>query len=243
MIQNGHLYQEILTKISERQKQLFLLVDPDKFSASHFDTLTKTQGFHRANMILVGSSFLHHSLDKCIAQIKSITNKPILLFPGHSSHLSKEADGLLALSLISGRNPDFLIGHHVTAAFKIAASKLEVIPTAYILIDGGTYSSVEYMSNTRPIPSDKTDIAVATALAGEISGNKLIYLEAGSGAKQPVNKHIIRSVRNKCSVPLIVGGGIRNKQDAQAIWDAGADIIVIGNALEKKTELLEDLFD
>jgi putative glycerol-1-phosphate prenyltransferase len=156
------------------------------------------------------------------------------------SQLSDTADGILLLSLISGRNPEFLIGNHVIAAPKLRRSKLKIIPTGYMLIENGHFTSVEYISNTKPIPFGKTDIAVATALAGEMLGLKLIYLEAGSGAANTVGINMIRSIREAISLPLVVGGGIRTPDDAKRVYNAGADLIVIGTQLENFPEQIAD---
>lgn len=173
--------------------------------------------------------------------MKENTTIPILLFPGNLLQISNKADGILLLSLISGRNPDLLIGNHVVASSRIKHSKLEVLPTGYILIDGDKPTSVEYMSNTKPIPADKVDIATATAIAGEMLGLKYIYLEAGSGAKNSINENIIKSVKINTDIPLIVGGGIKTVNDVKNAINAGADIIVIGSAVEQNKELLPDL--
>ena len=154
--------------------------------------------------------------------------------------ISNDADGILFLSLISGRNPEYLIGNHVVAAPLLKKSKLEILPTGYILIESGNLTSVEYISNTLPIPANKVDIAVATAIAGEMLGNKLIYLEAGSGAKYHVNKNIISKVKENINIPLIVGGGIKTNEEISEVCKAGADIVVIGTAIEKEPDLLKN---
>ena len=168
-----------------------------------------------------------------VAQIKKKTTLPIVLFPGNASQVVGNADALLLLSLISGRNAEFLIGQHVNAAVQIAKTNLEVIPTGYILIDGGVATSVQYMSATQPIPANKVDIATATALAGELLGLKMVYLEAGSGARNPVSSEIISSVRDTLHIPIIVGGGLRSVAEVERVWNAGADIAVVGTAIEK----------
>ena len=165
----------------------------------------------------------------------------MILFPGNNYQLCEEADALLLLSLISGRNPEYLIGQHVVAAPLIKESGIEAIPTGYLLIDGGKISTTSYITQTVPIPADKPDVAVATALAGEQLGLKLIYLEAGSGAANPVSAEMISAVKKNVSLPLIVGGGIRSGAQAEAACQAGADIIVVGNILEKAPELLMEL--
>ena len=166
----------------------------------------------------------------------------MLLFPGNHLQLSNKADALLNLSLISGRNPEFLIGEHVRSAMFLKQSKLEIIPTGYILVDGGSRTSVEYMSNTQSIPRNKSDIAVATALAGEYLGLKAIYLEAGSGAKQSVPNEMLKAVSKNINIPIICGGGIKTKTEIQEKWDAGANIVVIGSAFENNPNFLEEFY-
>jgi putative glycerol-1-phosphate prenyltransferase len=192
-----------------------------------------------ADFLLVGGSLLFSSIDNAIAVIKENSALPVLLFPGNMLQITDKADGILLLSLISGRNPDLLIGNHVIAAPFLKGSSLEIIPTGYILVDGGKTTSVEYMSNTKPIPADKSDIVIATALAGELIGLKTIYLEAGSGALNPVNEEIVNRVKNNISIPLIVGGGIKDNITLENICRAGADVIVVGNAFEKDAGLLK----
>jgi putative glycerol-1-phosphate prenyltransferase len=222
-----------------RQKKLFaVLIDPDKCSGDslvHFVALAKKS---QPDFIFIGGSLTTESTDKAIEAIKSSCDIPVILFPGSASQFSPKADAMLYLSLISGRNPDFLIGQHVVSAPFIRKSAIETISTGYMLIESGSTTSVEYMSNTRAIPREKSSIAVATAIAGELLGNKLIYLEAGSGAKLPVPQEMIRAVKANISIPLIVGGGLRSKEDIQNAIQAGADIIVVGNMLEKEPELM-----
>jgi putative glycerol-1-phosphate prenyltransferase len=175
--------------------------------------------------------------------LKQHLDVPVVLYPGHPTHLSPDADALLFLSMISGRNADLLIGSHVVAAPLIKQYGLETIPTGYMLIDGGVQTSVEYISQTRPIPANKTDIAVATALAGEMLGLKLIYMDAGSGAINPVPLKMIADVKKNCTIPLMIGGGIDTPQKLAAAFENGADLVVIGNALEKDPELLNGFMD
>jgi putative glycerol-1-phosphate prenyltransferase len=173
--------------------------------------------------------------------LKASTEVPVVLFPGSVYQLDGQADGLLLLSLISGRNPEFLIGHHVTVAGRIKRLGLPTVPTGYLLIDGGRPTSVSYMSGTTPIPADKPPIAAATALAGEQLGLKLIYLDAGSGAQNPIPASVIRAVREEVDLPVVVGGGIRSEQAAREALRAGADLIVVGTALENDPEWLHRL--
>jgi putative glycerol-1-phosphate prenyltransferase len=179
-----------------------------------------------------------HQLESLLEQLRAHCSIPLVLFPGSNLQLSHQADALLFLSLISGRNPELLIGQHVLSAPYLSKSPLEIISTGYILVDGGVRSSVQYMSNTQPIPADKNNIAVSTALAGALLGLKLIYLEAGSGALSPVPETMISAVSHVVPVPLLVGGGIRTPEQAAAAFRAGADLIVVGNALERDPALI-----
>lgn len=234
-------YQGILYKKSVNQKQLALLVDPDKYSQESLALFVELAKETLPDCIMVGGSLVAGSVEQVVQYIKSHTNIPVVLFPGNSHQLCNEADALLLLSLLSGRNADFLIGQHVVAAKAIRDSGIESISTGYILIDGGCSTSVEYMSNTKPIPRDKVEIIVATAIAGELIGNRMVYLEAGSGAINPVSKEAIQAVRQAISLPIIVGGGIRTVEQAKDAYLAGADMIVVGNALEKDRFFMRDL--
>jgi len=220
-------------------KKLAVLIDPGKTDNIKLKNTVKTADKSGADFFLVGGSIISQNIDKTIEIIKDNSDLPVILFPGSIYQLSEKADAVLLLSLISGRNPDFLIGNHVTAAPFLKKSNLEIISTGYILIDGGNKTSVEYMSNTKPIPSDKTDIVTATAVAGEMLGLSAVYLEAGSGALMSVSKELIAAVKENVRIPLIVGGGMRNKQNILDACDAGANIIVIGTAFEKEPELIK----
>ena len=214
------------------EKHLLILVDPDKFDAGEAEN-----NFRKLNsltdMILVGGSLLSETrTETVIDAIKKVSELPVVLFPGNAMQVTEKADAILFLQLISGRNPEFLIGQHVHAAPLIAHTGLEVIPTSYILIDGGKRTSVEYISQSMPIPADKTDIVVATALAGKFIGHKLIYLEAGSGALNTVSVDIVKAVSLKTNLPIIVGGGIRDEKIAMNLFNAGASSIVIGSLFE-----------
>ena len=188
-----------------------------------------------------GSLIMNDTLDYSISQIKDACDIPVILFPGSSLQLSYRADALLFLSLISGRNPDLLIGKHVETASFLYSSPLEIISTGYMLVDGGVATSVSYMSNTYPIPANKDDIAVCTALAGSLMGMKLIYMDAGSGAKNPISESMIGAVSERLKAPLIVGGGIRTPEKALKNVEAGADVIVVGNAIEKDPSLIIEM--
>ncbi|MEO5968211.1 MAG: geranylgeranylglyceryl/heptaprenylglyceryl phosphate synthase, partial [Ferruginibacter sp.] len=188
-----------------------------------------------------GSLVVSNYLVDCVKFIKGNCNIPVILFPGSISQICAEADALLYLSLISGRNPEMLIGQHVVSAPAVKQSKLEVMSTGYMVIDGGAPTTVSYISNASPLPSDKQEIAVCTAMAGEMLGMKLIYLDAGSGAQKPVSTNMITSVAESISVPLIVGGGIVNPEQAYLDCKAGADVIVVGNAIEKDSSLILEM--
>ncbi len=225
------------------KKKLAVLIDPDKQDLTKTALIAEKSQAGHADLILIGGSLVSGSLDDTIIAVKEHSNLPVFLFPGSILQISDKADGILLLSLISGRNPDLLIGNHVIAALFLKKSSIEIISTGYILIDGGKKTSVEYMSNTKPIPNDKTDIAVATAVAGEMLGNKLIYLEAGSGALNHIRYETIREVKKNIDIPLIIGGGINDSKTVKDICDAGADIIVVGNAFEKKSNLIRTFAD
>ncbi len=233
--------QLISHSISINKKLFTLLIDPDQHTTESLTNLSKNADESGVDLIFVGGSLLNNDIDKSFELIKKNTNIPALLFPGSLLQITNKADGILLLSLISGRNPDLLIGNHVIASARIKRSNLEVLPTGYILIEGGKSTSVEYMSNTKPIPAEKIDIAVATAMAGEMLGLKYIYLEAGSGAKTSINIKIIKGVKENISIPLIVGGGIKTPNDVKIAVNAGADIIVVGNVIEQNPEILPEL--
>ena len=212
-----------------------LLIDPDRAEMREIDRIAEVAASSGVDAFLVGTSILTDgSVDGVIGRIKAVSHLPVILFPGASHHLSPLADAVLFLSLISGRNPQFLIGEQVKAAPFIRRYGLEAISTGYMLIEGGSYTSVEFMSGTRPIPRDKIDIACAHALAGELLGMKCIYLEAGSGAREPVPNEMICGVKNWVSIPVIVGGGIRSPDVAREKVESGADFIVTGNVFEGK---------
>ena len=213
-------------KLSDRsRKRIALLVDPDGYDDQGLNELIGYINMNPPDLLLVGGSLLFNPIELTITALKLGTSLPVFLFPGNAFQLSDRADGILFLSLISGRNPEFLIGNHVLAAPHLHRAGIEVIPTAYMLIENGSSTSVEYMSNTRPIPGNKTDIAVATAMAGEMLGLKSIYLEAGSGAAHPVASNMISAIRKQISLPLIVGGGIRSTETALEVFEAGAEVV------------------
>jgi putative glycerol-1-phosphate prenyltransferase len=223
------------------KKQFALLIDPDKHNDRSLTELIQLVNAYPVDYLLIGGSLVSGHPDRQIELIKVGCNLPVFLFPGSLLQIAGNADAIFLLSLISGRNPEFLVGNHVVAAPFLRSSGLGILPVGYILVENGHTSSVEYMSNTKPLPADKPDIAVATAMAGEMLGMKLIYLEGGSGAEHPIRSEIIRQVKKNISIPLIVGGGIRTQADAIAVYEAGADIIVVGNALENNMERIREL--
>ena len=235
----------IYNRLSDTSKKKFVvLIDPDKPSDNEIIDIVEKSKKVGVDFFFVGGSLLTtDSLDNCIKLIKSHCDIPVLIFPGNSLQISKWCDGFLLLSLISGRNSEMLIGRHVIAAPYLKLYGNEIIPTGYMLIDGGKPTSVSYMSNTTPIPHDKDDIAMCTALAGEMLGLKLIYMDAGSGAINPISAEMICKVKHTIEVPLIVGGGINTPEKAAIAAKAGADIIVVGNALEKSIDRLQEFAD
>lgn len=216
-----------------------MLIDPDKFKS----TIALKNGIAAGvDFIFAGGSLLlRGSLQRCVETIKKNTDIPLVLFPGSTDQIDPNADGILFLSLISGRNPDNLIGKHVISAPVLKKTSLEIIPTGYMLIDGGNSTSVSYMSNTVPIPYHKNDIAVCTAMAGEMLGLKLIYLDTGSGALKHVSVNMIKEVKKNIDIPLIIGGGIKTPEDAYNICTAGADLIVIGTIAEQSPEIISEI--
>jgi len=227
----------ILTHIQKASKKgkkiLAVLLDPDKSSVQEIPSILKRIEKLNAHFIFVGGSFVENgTTDLFVKKLKNYTEIPIILFPGDYSQVSNSADALLFLSLLSGRNPEYLIEQQIKAVPYLINSSLEIIPTGYILIDGGTHSSVLKISNTTPISQENTELVIATAVAGMYKGKQLIYLEAGSGAKNPVNSTLIKKVKHQISIPLIVGGGIKSIQQIKMAFNSGADIVVIGNAFE-----------
>lgn len=218
--------------LEKGKKQLAVLIDPDKTDIPKLKSFIKNTCIHAHFYLVGGSLLMKNNIDEVILEIKKHTKKKVFLFPGNSMQISKKADGILLLSLLSGRNPDFLIGQHVHAAPLLKNAKIQIIPTAYLLIDGGKPTTVSYISNTQPLPSDKPELAACTALAAEQLGMQCIYLEAGSGAQNPVSAEMIKTVRKWVHVPLIVGGGIRSMKEAEVAYKAGADVVVVGTALE-----------
>lgn len=236
------IYTDLLSAKRNGEKRLAVLFDPDKFRLQKMEETLDLAVECGVDYFFVGGSLVVNAmLDPLLSEIRARCPIPLVLFPGSSFQLSYRADAILLLSLISGRNPELLIGQHVVAAPYLKMSPLEIISTGYILVDGGVQTSVQYMSNTSPIPAGKDDIAVCTAMAGEMLGLKMIYLEAGSGALQPVSDSMVQSVSEVLSVPLLVGGGIRTPEKAAANFRAGADVVVVGNVLENDPGLMREL--
>jgi putative glycerol-1-phosphate prenyltransferase len=229
--------------IASKQKHLAVLIDPDSIeNESQLVNICQRSNDASVDFILVGGSLITNGFfDKCIQIIKLHTQIPVVLFPGNIMQVSKDADAILLLSLISGRNPDLLIGKHVLAAPMLKQSGLEIIPTGYMLIDGGNITSVSYMSNTTPIPAEKHSIAACTAMAGEMLGLQVTYMDAGSGAQHPISTKIISAVRESVNGPIFIGGGIKTAEGAVAACNAGADVVVVGNAFEKEPELINQI--
>ncbi|QQR97032.1 MAG: geranylgeranylglyceryl/heptaprenylglyceryl phosphate synthase [Sphingobacteriales bacterium] len=232
-MQSKNIYQ----LFNQQKKQIAVLIDPDKAQRNNIFSFISNIDEYVDYYFVGGSLLSEQNTEKTILEIKKHTAKPIVIFPGNGMQISTHADAILLLSLISGRNPELLIGHHVQYASILQQSNLEIIPTGYLLIDGGITTTVSYMSNTTPIPQHKPEIAALTALAGTQLGLSCMYLEAGSGALVPVSTDTIATVKSQINVPLIVGGGIRNKAQIQAAFDAGADIVVIGTAIEEGKNL------
>jgi geranylgeranylglyceryl phosphate synthase family protein len=222
------------------KKSVALLIDPDKATGRSLDKILSLATRNEVDYIFTGGSITFSSIDSLIDSIKERCNIPVVLFPGNLLQLSNRADLILLLSLISGRNPELLIGNHVLAAPFLRNVREKLVPAGYILINCGSKTSVEYMSQTEAIPSDKFDIAVATAMAGEMLGLRMIYLEGGSGASKPVPPELIKSVRKNITVPIAVGGGLKTGSQIEDAFRAGADLVVLGNGVEKNITLLEE---
>ena len=233
------VYPQILA--SQKQKRFALLIDPDQCKEGDLARRIEKANKAKVDFIFVGGSLItKENLENCLSGIRENTNIPVVLFPGNGSHINSNADAILFLSLISGRNADLLIGNHVHSAPLIRKMNLETIPTGYMLVESGRLTTAQYMSGSLPIPHDKPDVAMATAIAGEMLGLKAIYMDAGSGAQMPISEQMIRKVKENISVPLIVGGGIRDTAAAEKAARAGADIIVVGNAIEENDQLIQE---
>lgn len=240
--QNKEVLLTLLRKKAEGKKSFTLLIDPDKFDADICQKMQAVQAFDKIDFVFVGGSLINGAtLGDSIQLIKQISDKPVIIFPGSNMHIDRQADAILFLSLISGRNPDLLIGQHIVAAPILKQSGLEILSTAYMLIDGGRQTTVSYISNTTPIPRDKPEVAACTAMAGELLGLSLLYADAGSGAQEAISPKIIQALRKAVEMPIIIGGGIRTAAQAQKAYEAGADMVVIGNAIEERPELIDEV--
>ena len=236
------VYTNILNTISNKEKLLAVLIDPDKMKPEGLlSFIAKVNSSIATHIFVGGSSVADNETEILVSELKKQTNLPIVLFPGDITQIAPKADALLFLSLISGRNSDFLIGKHVEAVSKLRHTDLEVIPTGYILIENGKETSVQKVTQTQPMSRNNIHRVVDTALAGEFLGMKLIYLEAGSGATHPIEAKMISEVKKVIRIPLIVGGGIRSKQDLSKAYKAGADLVVIGTAFEDNESFFDDL--
>jgi putative glycerol-1-phosphate prenyltransferase len=239
----NQIYSSLQQMQEVNRKQIAVLLDPDSIGSEKALVHT-VELCNEANvdLILVGGSLITNGFwDSCIEIIKEKTSIPLVLFPGNIMQTHPKADAILFLSMISGRNPDLLIGKHVLAAPLLKKSGIEVIPTAYMIVDGGNLTSVMYMSNTTPLPSDKNNIAACTAMAGDMLGLKVTYMDAGSGALNPISTSMIKEVKAQINGPLFIGGGIKTEAQAIATCQAGADVVVVGNAFEKHPELIFSL--
>ncbi len=238
----GKIYAELCGLKKAGKSGFAVLVDPDKIAPSdmpHLASLCNDAGVDY--LFMGGSLVVAHQIDACIQRFKADSDIPVVLFPGSPAQVTPYADALLYLSLISGRNAELLIGQHVVSAPMVKASNLEIISTGYMLIDGGVPTTVSYMSHAAPIPANKPDIALCTAWAGEMQGKHVIYMDAGSGARMPVSEEMIHKVSSHIDIPLIIGGGIRTAEKVYANCKAGANIVVVGNAIEKDPYLIRDL--
>jgi len=236
------VYQKILSNKKRGKKSIAVLIDPDKVSEESCKNVVSLANKHAVDFLIVGGSLMTstnlHTIVKCV---KENTSLPLILFPGNNLYLDHNADALLLLSLISGRNPDLLIGQHIAVAPILKNSNLECMPTGYILIDGGKPTTVSYISNTTPIPAEKEDIAACTAIAGELLGMKLIFMDAGSGAMTEISPKMIHLVSKSIDIPLIVGGGINTVDKVNKAFEAGADVVVIGTQIEKDHSFIQAL--
>lgn len=238
----GQVLQQFNSLKANGKHGFAVLIDPDKITPDKMEQFAQQCNDAKVDYIFVGGSLvLQHQIGLCINIFKQNSAIPVLLFPGNPAQVTPEADALLYLSLISGRNSELLIGQHVVSAPMVRNSGLEILSTGYMVIDGGVPTTVSYMSHSHPIPSDKSDIALCTAWAGEMQGKKLIYMDAGSGAQRPVSTDMIHKVSSNIEIPLIIGGGINTPEKVNTNCRSGADIIVVGNAIEKDKSLISEL--
>lgn len=238
----GSIYNDLKDRKKTGKSGFAVLVDPDKVAPSEMQYLAELCNDAGVDYLLMGGSLVvDHQLEACVQRFKAESKIPVILFPGSPAQVTPYADALLYLSLISSRNPDMLIGQHVISAPAVKASGLEVISTGYMVIDGGAPTTVSYMSNSAPIPANKPEIALCTAWAGELQGKHIIYMDAGSGAKNPISEEMIHKVSSHIEIPMFTGGGIRNPEKVYANCKAGANIVVVGNAIEEDPLLIRDM--
>lgn len=237
------LNEEIYKQFKSKTGQIAVLIDPEKtHELSVLQRIVEKSAFANVDYFFVGgSTVMRKDFQNTIAILKSLTEIPVVMFPGDFQQLSRDADALLYLSLLSGRNPEYLIGQHVKSAKEVLQLNIEVIPTAYILIDGGTQSSVAYVSQTSPIPKNNSSIALDTAIAGILKGNKVLYFDAGSGAKNSVDSSLIKEVKEHLEAVTIVGGGVRTLEQIQELEKVGTNVIVVGNKIEEDIDFLLDV--
>lgn len=236
------IYKNIVENSANNKKLLAVLIDPDKQRLETVSEFISKVNTSIATHIFIGGSIVAEDITEALTiEVKKHTKLPVILFPGDVNQITEKADGILYLSLISGRNPDYLIGKHVSSIEKLSVTNLEVIPTGYILIENGKQTAVQIVTQTKPISQNKKQLIINTAKAGEYLGMKLIYLEAGSGAIDSVNPEIIKNIKARLNIPLIVGGGIKSKSQLQTAYDSGADLVVIGTAFEENKTFLEQL--
>ena len=236
------IYKELLKRKKAAKKTFAILIDPDRQDNEQLTQKIKCANHAKVDYFFVGGSLLiDDNLEKCIQTIKHNSFIPVVLFPGNAMQISKSADAILFLSLISGRNPELLIGKQVITAPILKQTDIEVISTGYMLVNSGKPTTASYMSNTNPIPYEKTNVAACTAMAGEFLGMKLIYMDGGSGAETPISTKMINTVSKTIDIPLIIGGGISSAKKALENCKAGADIIVVGNAIEKDNSIIKDI--
>jgi putative glycerol-1-phosphate prenyltransferase len=244
MMQNRNIYNQILQARKENRKLLAILLDPDKQEPARLEECIEDIHHQPVDLLLVGGSEVRNGhTEALVHQIKQLSSLPVVLFPGDYSQITKEADALLFLNLLSGRNAEYLINQQVKAVPRIQDSDLELLPTAYILIDGGVNTSVQKVSQTEPLSLEDVDKIVNTAVAGMYMGHKLVYLEAGSGAQNPVPADLIALIRTKIDIPIIVGGGIRNHRQLAGAFESGADMVVIGTAFEQDPSILRQILN
>jgi putative glycerol-1-phosphate prenyltransferase len=236
------VYKHIIEATAKGKKLFAVLIDPDKFELAHTENFIKKVNVSIASHIFVGGSFVADNATEILVEtIKRHTDLPVVLFPGDVSQITENADALLFLSLLSGRNTDYLIGKHIKAVSRLRDTNLEVIPTGYILIESGAKTAVSRVTGTSAMSRTKVQPILDTASAGQFLGMRLIYLEAGSGAKQPVTNAIIKAVKSELQIPLIVGGGLRTKSQIENAYASGADVVVVGTAFEEDEGLFQEL--